>query len=158
MSSNKDGDTFRAATTYAVVTQNNDEQYQLEVGWEATEKLLGERPEEGVEQVTAFEGAAYLHLDKEGNKADVRRRIARDQIEKITGVRLEDTWKLDTGYLRLAPDHPHSLVKDLVGKEVLVRWKGADGKGFWNFHFPRQKPKETSLAELKARLAARPAF
>jgi len=146
-------------STDAAVIENQTEEKQLEVGWKSAERLLGDRQEDGTEHIPTMEGVVRLHLDERGNKADTRRGIARTQIERLTGVRLEDSWESEAGYLRLAAEHPHSLVPQLVGQQVVVEAKdGLGGGKFWNFAFPRQKAKGLTLEELKAKLAARNPF
>jgi len=148
-----------ATTTYAVVFENQAGEKQLEIGWESAEKLLGDRLEDGTENVPSVDGVVRLHLDELGNNADTRRGITRNNLERLTGVRLEDSWESDAGFLRLAAEHPHSLVPQLVGQKVVVEAKdGQRGGVFWNLVFPRQKAKGLTLDELKAKLAARNPF
>jgi hypothetical protein len=139
--------------TYATVCRTHHDQFQLELGIEVDRELLGDRLEEGAEQVSATETQVRLHLDTQGSSADIRRGIARDYIERLTGVRLQDSWDGQDGYQRLLSSSDNTLVPCLVGKEVFIRTREYKGKAYADLHFPRQRPRELTRDELLARLA-----
>jgi hypothetical protein len=152
-----DGDLVVGTIEYAVVVEDKKSELNLEIGFVAAGKLLGSSVDDGVEMIPEVEGSTRLFLGNgaDEKKAEVRRGIARDQIEHLTGVRLEDTWKGDEGYQRLAPDHKHSLISKLEGKENVVfkMSVSADGNAkFWNVYSPRKKPVAMSLKSLKEKL------
>jgi hypothetical protein len=144
---------YAGTITDATVCRTHHDEFQLELGIEVDRELLGERPEDGTELVSATQTQVRLHLDTQGKSADIRRGIARDSIERITGVRLQDSWDGEDGYQRLLSGGENSLVPRLVGQQVFVRTQDFKGRVYANLHFPRQRPREVTREELLARLA-----
>jgi hypothetical protein len=144
---------YAGCITYAVVTPNKDDQLQLELGIEVDRELCGDRLEDGVEQVSTTQALVWLHLDKDGNKPDTRRGIARDAIERLTNIRLADTWETPDGYQRLLPDGENTIHPELVGKEVMVKTREYGGTVYADLYFPRKRPTGFTRAKLLERLA-----
>lgn len=156
----EDGDIVKGEILYALVVEDKANKLNLEIGFKATEKVLGTSPDDPCETIKEVEAMTRLYLDdveEEDEKKKMRRGIARDTIEFLTGVKLEDTWKGDQGYQRLAADHPASLAPMLNGKNpVLFKAKaGNTGGVMWNVFTPRKKPVAKSLAEIKATMRSR---
>lgn len=140
--------------TYATLTTKEKDgvtQAIFEIGFVANQKLLGWRPEMGVESIEEYEGFTQLGLSASN---DQQRGISRDTIRKLTGVDLPDDWESADGYQRLLDEAPNSLIPGLVGKNVFVKAREYNDKVYWNVYFPREQPKALSLAEFKAKLCA----
>jgi hypothetical protein len=141
---------YQGTIEYAVVTESKQGHKQLEVGVTLTHRMLGDKVEssEDLEEIPETSAVLWLHLDEQGSSAETRRGIARTHLEAITGQRVEDNWTIG-GYLRLAPDHPKSLVPLLEGKVVQVKAREYNSKFYYDLYFPRKKPAHKSLAELR---------
>lgn len=150
-----EGDIVLGTVTYASITEDKKKQLILEIGFESDEKVLGVRPEDGTEGVQKFEGYATLFVGGDpDNEADSKRRgIARDAIENMTEVRLEDNWGAK-GYQRLLPDHKDTLVEKIKSKKVMFIAREFNNRVLWNIHFPRRQPKGLTLASLRERMKA----
>lgn len=160
MSKFEDGDIVKGEILYAVVVEDKTNKLNLELGFKAKERVMGVSLDAPCETIPEVEAMTRLFLDdveEEDEKKKMRRGIARDVIEYLTGVRLDDAWKGENGYLRLTPDHPQSLVPLMEGqKSVLFKAKaGNNGGMMWNVFVPRKKPAAKSLAEIKATMRSR---
>lgn len=147
-----DGILYRGKVTHAVVVENQKGQKQLEVGVELRERLTGNKVEDGVENIAAIEALTFLHLDEDGDAEEKRRKITRDRVTKMTGVELEMSWEVASGWLRLLPDHPESLIPVIEGKEVMVKSREYNDKTYYDLYWPRERPKAMTMAEVKAKL------
>lgn len=152
----EDKQIYAGKVTYVTVCVDAKGARQVELGVLLDGKLLGQRIEAGVETIPETESYVRLHLDEAGDAEGKRRRIAREQLARLCGVELADTWEHPGGYLRLCEDSETSLVPDLLGLPVTVAAKqSATSDSFYlNLYFPRERPKPLTAAQIKAR--ARP--
>lgn len=153
-------DIIKGKVLYAVVVEDKKSKLNLEIGFKASEKVLGSSLTDPCETIREIETMTRLYLDDCEDEANenskIRRGIARDAIEHLTGVRLEDTWKGEKGYQRLIPESVDSVIHLIEGKEgVLFKARDGDKGLLWNLYVPRKKPAVKSLAEIKATMRQR---
>lgn len=143
----------RAKITYALLAIDKNEALQLEVGFEINGRLLGNKLEDGVEDIPPYESFCRLHLDEVGDAEGKRRGIAKEQLSKL--LQEEVPFEFPEEFLtRFTEEAEDSFLPKMVDVEIIVKAQESGSKIYHNIYFPRQKPKAMTVAQLKAKMKA----
>jgi hypothetical protein len=144
----EDGQVYKAKVIDQLVTRNDNQEPQLVLGIKISAKLKNNKnPSDGSEECQQLE-------------REVRITIVEDDYDRLRmAVRdLERLGFADDDITRLHPEHPEHY--SLLDKEVHARMKTVNETEYWNFAWPREKPKpmaaedwEKAAASLKEKIA-----
>jgi hypothetical protein len=141
MSVYEEGNVYKGSITdQTVCTRERDGEVEVQIPFTVriTARLKDENnPGDGSEECPQHERQVLITIVE--NDADRLRMALRD---------LERLGFADDDISRLHPEHPQFV--SLVGREVHVRLKVVDDREYWNFAWPREKPKPASLGTLQA--------